>query len=61
MRVRSLLEVLFVIEYLILHPEEVERHRATGVKSMWEAFQKFKKHVFDPNRFGFNVPESVDL
>lgn len=49
--VRCILECLFIVEYLVQHPEEAERHTATGDDALWRMLGKGKQHGFDLGRF----------
>jgi hypothetical protein len=54
---RSILESLFIIEYLIKHPQKAESHRARGDQKMWVVFEEAAQQGFDLGRFQLNVNE----
>lgn len=55
--VRSILECLFIVEYLILHPEEAERRQATAAYSSWKMLDGAKERGLDLLPFRFNEDE----
>jgi hypothetical protein len=54
---RSLLECLFITEYLIRNPEEAERHKAMGDHSLWRILEKAKERGLNFSRFQLDEKE----
>lgn len=54
---RSILECLFIIEYLIRHPQKIGSHRAKADEKIWKVFEEAKQQGFDFSRFQLDENE----